>query len=280
MTPSKVSASFLREIIKDIIYPSIKVRRSSISNDFDGPSIYDDSPSEKEITDFILSNQLYSLELVNELCQPLLLGLLDKYAEVSNEWVDEFIKVTKEWSETNSWLGGDEVIWPSILSINPFNTNIWTPSKDTVTPNWAEVSPSYLLLAKELIEKGGSLSKLNWRDFENLIGHLLEKDGWNVTVTKASKDGGIDVIATKYDENIGVIKSVWQAKKYGDSNPVRLNQVRELYSIRENSRASKAIIVTTNRLTKDAIEWVKQDEYRFGYKQKDELEDWIKRILK
>lgn len=157
----------------------------------------------------------------------------------------------------------------------PNEPKIWKPSDQIVVPPWVGTTPSYILLAKDLLQHGELLSGLNWRDFEKLIGDLLEFDGWLVQVTQATRDGGIDVVAIKSDPVLGKIKSIWQAKKYGQHNKVKLSEVRELSAIREYEKATKAIIVTTSHLTHDAIEWVKQDIFRLGYKDKEDLKKWL-----
>ncbi|WP_234571310.1 restriction endonuclease [Rhodohalobacter sp. 614A] len=277
----KISASYLREIIEELIAPSISLRRSSIDEKFLPPDMNDinEPPSEEEVTDFVLSNQLYDQELVEQLSNPGLLGFHSKFGEATDEWISAFREMTEDWANNNSWLGGDEPIWVQIIYGSPDSSELWAPSNELITPSWVDLSPSYFLIAKDLIEKGKHLSELTWRDFENLIGYLLENDGWKVNVTQATKDGGIDVIGIKEDRNIGLIKSIWQAKKYGPKNLVRLNEVRELYAAREESKASKAVIVTTNRLTRDAIKWIRKDEYRFEFRGKKELEDWIRRAI-
>ena len=117
---------------------------------------------------------------------------------------------------------------------------------------------------------------MKWRDFEKLVGELLESDGWIVEVTKQTRDGGIDVVASRDDPTIGKIKSLWQAKRYGPKSKVRLHEVRELSAIREEFRATKAMVVTTNRLTRDAVEWIRRDIYRLGYKEHDDMAEWIR----
>ena len=275
----RANAHYLRMVIKDIIAPTMELRRNSVDEIYLPNDLTDfkEPPFEEEITDFVLSNQLYDQDLVIHLSDPGLLGFNGNLAQISDGWLVEFRNNTRDWANSNSWLGGDEPIWVTILYGEPENTEIWTPEREII-PQWLDLSPSYLLLAKELIAKGKHLSGLNWRDFENLIGYLLEKDGWEVNVTQATKDGGIDVIALKNDLNLGQVKSVWQAKKYGTKNLVRLNEVRELYAAREESKSSKAFIVTTNKLTKNAIEWIMKDEYRFGYKEGDDISNWINRI--
>jgi hypothetical protein len=38
-------------------------------------------------------------------------------------------------------------------------------------------------------------------------------------------------------------------------------------------------MVTTSRLTRDAIEWVKRDIYRLGYKEHDHVKRWIEDVV-
>ena len=108
-----------------------------------------------------------------------------------------------------------------------------------------------------------------------LLGELLGKEGWIVQTTRGSKDGGIDVIAKKNDFILGEIKTIWQAKKYGNENKVSLRDVRELSAIRETEGSTKGIIVTTSKLTRGALEWVQRDLYRLAYLEGSQIEEWI-----
>jgi restriction system protein len=83
------------------------------------------------------------------------------------------------------------------------------------------------------------------------------------------------LLQKKFDNILGDIKSIWQAKKYSSTNLVRLSHVRELSAVRESFDATKGIIITTSRLTKDAIEWIKKDAYKLFFKDNQQLIDWI-----
>ena len=157
----------------------------------------------------------------------------------------------------------------------PVESELWTPSTSPA-PLWLNATPTYVLLAFELVQQGKLLSELPWRQFEQLIAQLLEGDGWQVTLTQATRDGGVDVLATKLDQALGEIRTAWQAKKYGPKNKVKLAEVRELSAVREELRASKALVVTTSHLTRDALAWVRRDIYRLGYKEHDDLLRWIR----
>ncbi|NAS10594.1 restriction endonuclease [Poritiphilus flavus] len=135
---------------------------------------------------------------------------------------------------------------------------------------------SIILTANFLIKKGFSkLQNIDPYEFELLIGALLEKHGWDTIVTKKSRDGGIDVISKKIDPNIGVIKSIWQAKRYNNQRNVTLSEVRELAWAVDEYKASKGMIVTTSRLSRDAFAFVEQRKYKLGSLDGKDLSKWI-----
>jgi restriction system protein len=125
------------------------------------------------------------------------------------------------------------------------------------------------------VKQGKLLSEINWRDFEKLVAQLLEKSGWKMELTQGSKGGGIDVVAAMEDSEVGLIKSLWQTKKFHPSNKVQINVVRELSAIRDDQKATKGMIVTTSSLSKGALNWIRRDEYRLRYKDKNDIENWV-----
>jgi restriction system protein len=135
---------------------------------------------------------------------------------------------------------------------------------------------SGLLVANQLLDGGRLLTEMPWRDFEKLVAELLERDGWAVTLTRGTRDGGLDVIAQRQDHTVGLVRTIWQAKKYGADHAVGLHQVRDLSGVLDRDRATKAMIVTTSRLTRGAIEWIRQDKFRLGYMGHEQLKDWVR----
>jgi restriction system protein len=271
----EITAQELRNIIEETIISTIDFHRASRSQQDKDYTPPDGPPTEDEIDDFLFHNPLIDEDIVEQLIDPGLLGFSAKRARANEEWLQEFKDKIESWAVNASWLAADEPIRKLIHSIEPAETEIWQPSTNIITPAWVENSPSYILLALDLLRKGKLLSELKWRDFERLIGDLLEREGWIVKVTQATRDGGLDVLAIRPDPILGEIKALWQAKKYKITNKVKLNEVRELSAIREDEKATKAIIVTTSHLTRDAIEWVKRDIYRLSYKEKEDLERWL-----
>jgi restriction system protein len=83
-----------------------------------------------------------------------------------------------------------------------------------------------------------NLAAMDWLDFENLIRELFEKefskDGGEVKITQASRDGGVDAIAFDPDPIRGG-KIVIQAKRY--TNTVGVAAVRDLFGTVHNEGA-------------------------------------------
>lgn len=103
-----------------------------------------------------------------------------------------------------------------------------------------------------------NLAAMDWLDFENLIRELFEKEfsknGGEVKITQASRDGGVDAVAFDPDPIRGG-KIVIQAKRY--TNVVGVSAVRDLFGTVLNEGANKGILVTTATYGPDAYEFEK-----------------------
>ena len=104
-----------------------------------------------------------------------------------------------------------------------------------------------------------NLAIMDWSDFEHLIRELFELEfkvaGGEVSVTRASRDGGVDAIAFDPDPIRGG-KIVIQAKRY--TNTVGVAAVRDLFGTVMNEGANKGILVTTSDFGPDAYAFAKE----------------------
>lgn len=89
-------------------------------------------------------------------------------------------------------------------------------------------------------------------DFERQVHVLLKKMGFEADVTKASGDGGIDIIAHS-KEHITGGKYIIQCKDW--SKPVGEPPVRDLYGVVTAENANKGILITTSIFTSPAIKF-------------------------
>jgi len=91
-------------------------------------------------------------------------------------------------------------------------------------------------------------------EFEDFVAELWEDQDWDTTVSQASNDLGVDIIATKssaIDQKLAI-----QAKRYSKGNKVGRPKVQQYYSLKEqDTSADAAVVVTTSEFTSDAKVW-------------------------
>ena len=129
-----------------------------------------------------------------------------------------------------------------------------------------DLIPVGLKLLKDDSNKGEGISsfldilkkrKQGAYEFEELVGLLFKKKGYNVKVTKRSGDYGTDVIAEKGSERIAI------QCKLNDSNVQVTNSViqKALGSLASPYNANKLIVITTSdKFTPNAIEQIKNSK--------------------
>ncbi len=102
-------------------------------------------------------------------------------------------------------------------------------------------------------KKIGSFESLNGYQFEDYLKELLLELGYQVIRTKSSGDQGADLIIKKDNE-----KTVVQAKKYSGS--VTNKAIQEIVASKQHYEAEKALVITTGKFTKSAIELAKSNK--------------------
>ena len=86
-------------------------------------------------------------------------------------------------------------------------------------------------------------------DFEDFIGELYKKRGYDVEGTNYSGDFGADVIVLKDD-----IKTVIQVKRYHENNTVGVKDINQVLGAKSYYNADKATVITTSDFSKPGIE--------------------------
>lgn len=95
------------------------------------------------------------------------------------------------------------------------------------------------------------------RQFEEFVAELFEKEGYNVTLTKQTRDGGKDLLIIE-KKILGNFIIYVECKKYSMNNPVGVGLVRELYGTVVADRATAGILVTSSFFTNPAIEFTEK----------------------
>ena len=138
----------------------------------------------------------------------------------------------------------------------------------------------FLKISEELTEyilsNPNAMHNISPRKFEELVAYIMEKHGYEVTLTQQSRDGGIDIFALK-NEGFGNILTIVDCKKYSNSNPVGIAAVRGMYGTLQIESASHGIIATTSRFTRDAINLSQEYKYQLSLKDHADILQWIQR---
>lgn len=111
-------------------------------------------------------------------------------------------------------------------------------------------TPLSNLSDRQLLDR---LQSMDEYDFEHLVAEIWDDMGWRTSVTTASVDRGIDVIAER--DSPFSEKEVIQAKRYKSDNPVSSSQIQQyagLYA--QEDSVDAVIVVTTGRFTSNAEE--------------------------
>lgn len=107
------------------------------------------------------------------------------------------------------------------------------------------------------ISNNSEFDALSGIEFERLITGLLERMGFRTEMTKASGDGGVDIVATLNRPIVGG-RYIIQCKRYAPNSLVGAALVREFYGALNADRgAIKGILITTSGFTTQAKEFAR-----------------------
>lgn len=99
-------------------------------------------------------------------------------------------------------------------------------------------------------KESSRVSRSTGLDLEDRTATLLRRLGWQVRETPRTRDGGVDLIATRFDE-IGVEECLFvQCKDH--ARPVGVEVVRELLGVLPTNRLVRPVVVSPAGVTLDA----------------------------
>ena len=104
-------------------------------------------------------------------------------------------------------------------------------------------------------------TKMTWwqtlggQRFEQEIGLLFKKRGYQVQLMGKTGDGGIDIVISEGMEEI-----IIQCKAH--KNPIGPHVVRDLYGVLTHSKAKEAWVISVSRFTKGSFEFAKNKPIR------------------
>lgn len=246
----------------------------------------------KTLIDILSGDLRWSLRFESEIVSPHLSDLVDQYyiekgvpdfdtyedyqirnylLDYSNR--DKIVKFIELFSIENSPFFDKIILW----SFEVPATGL--PKKSDHFANSIIVKADFLdLTFYETIQKQPDLLKtMDWRLFEEMLADILKYFKYKIELTRKTKDGGIDIIAIKSDEQFGRHKYLLQAKRYKEA--VEVSPVRELMFLHNDHRASKCCLATTSKFTKGAWELAEQYKWQIELKDQKGILEWINKIV-
>lgn len=122
------------------------------------------------------------------------------------------------------------------------------------------------------------LTTMNRRLFEELVAELFQGFGYEVELTQKTRDGGRDVIAVKHGEV--QVKYLIECKRPDPGRAVGIQPVRELFGVKTDEGASKAILATTAHFSHDAALFFERHKWELEPRDYDGIMEWIKAYRK
>lgn len=143
----------------------------------------------------------------------------------------------------------------------------------------SEIKNDINVITRSLLEKVAYkpeiLYEITPRQFEELVCELFERKGYNVRLTRQTRDGGKDLIILS-NSILGELMIYAECKRYSQKHPVNVGLVRELYGTIEADKATAGIMVTTSYFSKDARKFQGKISGRMNFIDYSEL---IRQIL-
>jgi hypothetical protein len=116
--------------------------------------------------------------------------------------------------------------------------------------------------------------ELNPRKFEELIADILHDLGFSVELTKATRDGGVDIYAYIRTAVCEFLLFV-ECKKWAPNNHVGIDVVQRLFGVQQSGQANKSMIITTSFFTEPAIKEAKRYNGLMELRDYNALKDWL-----
>ncbi len=114
------------------------------------------------------------------------------------------------------------------------------------------------------------------RKFEELVASILEDLGFEVELTKTTRDGGRDIIAHVRNAVCSYLTHI-ECKRYAPDNRVGVGIIREVLGVHQIRQASKSVIVTTSFFSGDAVKEAELMKSQLDLKDFNDLKAWLQR---
>lgn len=202
------------------------------------------------------SNRNITEENYNKI-KPLLLQWNEKLNKI--RWVDQQHFV--DFQEDLKLFSKQYPDWLKTKTIfQSFDEGVWKPFFEKYCTRTETIAKQFEDFLQRKRDKYYLMTESNYAfispyEFEELVGEVFKRMGYQIEITSKSGDYGVDIIARDKNDVIAI-----QTKKYRTGNNVSNQDVQRLLGAMQLStvKANKAILITTSDFTIQAKEQAKE----------------------
>lgn len=147
------------------------------------------------------------------------------------------------------------------------------------SPEFQHITSDIRVVNESILQKiklrPNDIYNLTSRQFEEMVAELMINRGYQVDLTKATRDGGKDLIIANHTD-IGNFLYYVECKKYAPNNPIGVNLVRELAGTISADRVTAGIMITSSYYSPDAIQFSENFRHQISLVDFIKLKEWIK----
>lgn len=171
-------------------------------------------------------------------------------------------------------LVSQKLIYKNQLLIDGSHSKILIPEAPKIITDIKVINSK---LIYKVNENPKLIHSLTSRQFEEFVAELFEKDGYNVSLTQQTHDGGKDLFIVE-NKRMGKFIYYVECKKYAAENPVGVRLVRELYGTVIADRATAGVLVTSSYFSVEAKQFTEQIKTQMSLLEYADLTSWVNEI--
>lgn len=180
-----------------------------------------------------------------------------------DELSEYFLNFEKDIHQLYTYRGGVSLQYPEIVVPDRKIVNVPIELKNDINV----ITHS---LIDEVALRPRILQEITPRQFEELVCELFERKGYNVQLTKQTRDGGKDLIVLN-SSLLGDLIIYAECKKRAPMHPVNVGLVRQLYGAIEADRVTAGIMITNSYFSREARRFQQSIKTRMNFIDYSEL---------
>ena len=177
------------------------------------------------------------------------------------------------WQRIESLLGelaDEDILLEQVVKID------FLPLEHSGTLLIVKEIPAVRRLISEVYRDKANLYRIAPRDFEEMMAEYLRKSGWEVSLTKKTRDGGYDLVGLQHIGN-SPFKIIAECKRYAQDRPVGIKILREFESVVFRQGANKGILFTSSYFSPDVKkEQQARLQHMMELRDHDDIMGWVR----